>query len=244
MHEYVMVPIKFNPDLLADFESRFTAALNNEQCHVIVLTGDLNWFSMGMDLDYISTDYEPLFISQFCNILKMVKNSPKPVLARVEGDVIAGGIALMCVADYIISCETVSFSLPESSFGITPTIAMSCLLERITPHHLKFLVWSATAISARKALEWGIVDKISTTETIEQDVRAMSNKLSHIPESIIRESKLLLDWHSSFDKTLDLGSHLLGEKLSDPQIIEKTRHYLECISLFNDEYADHQYEQN
>ncbi|WP_413726319.1 enoyl-CoA hydratase/isomerase family protein [Sodalis sp. RH16] len=242
MYEYVTVPIKFNPDLLSDFESRFETALKNSQFDVIVLTGGRTWFSMGMDLDYITKSYDPLFISQFYNILKMVKNSPKPVLAKVEGDVIAGGIALMSLADFVIACDTASFSLPESTIGITPSIAMSCLLERIAPHHLQSLVWSATAIPAIEALEWGMVDKMSTIENLEQDVRTMCNKFSKIPEYVIRESKLLINPRSSFDKTLELGAHLLRERLNDPLTLEKIRHYLECIRLFNDEYAENKHE--
>lgn len=92
MHEYVTVPIKFSPDSLADFESRFISALNNEDYKVIVLTGGPTYFSMGMDLTYISTHYDADFVSQFCHILKMVRNSHKPVLAKVEGNVIAGGL--------------------------------------------------------------------------------------------------------------------------------------------------------
>lgn len=70
MHEYVTVPIKFSPDSLADFENRFISALNDERYKVIVLIGGPTYFSMGMDLTYISTHYDADFVSQFCHILK------------------------------------------------------------------------------------------------------------------------------------------------------------------------------
>ncbi|MFA3761713.1 enoyl-CoA hydratase/isomerase family protein [Yersinia sp. 2544 StPb PI] len=242
MHEYVTVPIKFNPNSLADFESRFISALNNERYNVIVLTGGPTYFSMGMDLTYISTDYDANFVSQFCTILKMVRSSHKPVLAKVEGNVIAGGIALLSVVDFILSSDTASFSLPEVTFGITPTIAMSCLLERIRPHHLKYFVWSSSVISAKQALKWGLIDQVNILENLDQDIQVMSKKLSRVPTSAIKESKLLLTEHHSFDERLDLGGHLLVKKLNDSQTIEKICQYLENIKLFNDEYADDKYE--
>ncbi|WP_205905302.1 enoyl-CoA hydratase/isomerase family protein [Collimonas pratensis] len=230
--------MKFNPGTLADFDHRFAAALNNEQNKVIVLTGGAACFSMGMDLIYISSAYDASFVPQFGNVLAAVRNSCKPVLAKVEGDVIAGGMALLAVADVILSSETASFSLPEASFGITPAIAMSCLLERVRPHHLKYLVWSSNVIAAKQALEWGVVDQISTPENLDRDTQALGRKLSRLAPSVIGESKMLLAERRSFEKTLNMGCQLLANKLDDPQAIKKIRRYLEDIKLFNDEYAD------
>ncbi|AMO94707.1 enoyl-CoA hydratase/isomerase family protein [Collimonas fungivorans] len=237
MHECVAVPLKFNPGSLADFASRFASALNNERNKVIVLTGGATCFSMGMDLVYISTAYDASFVSQFAAILKMVRSSHKPVLAKVEGDVIAGGMALLAVADVILASESASFSLPEASFGITPAIAMSCLLERIRPHHLKYLVWNSNVVAAKQALEWGLVDHVSTPENLERDIQVLNRKLSRLVPSVIEESKMLLAERHSFERTLNIGCQLLENKLNDAQAMEKIRRYLEDIRLFNDEYA-------
>lgn len=238
MHECVTVPMKFNPGTLTDFESRFALAQNNAENKVIVLTGGAACFSMGMDLVYISTAYDASFVSQFGNLLTMVRNSRKPVLAKVEGDVIAGGMALLAVADFILSSETASFSLPEASFGVTPAVAMSCLLERVRPHHLKYLVWSSSVIAAKQALDWGIVDHISMPQELDRDTQVLSRKLSRLSPSVIGESKMLLAERHSFERALKMGCQLLENKLDDPQAIKKIRRYLEDIKLFNDEYAD------
>ncbi|KAG4080572.1 hypothetical protein HA402_008903 [Bradysia odoriphaga] len=151
---------------------------------------------MGMDLDYIATDYAPCFVVQFCNTLKMVRSSSKPVLAKVEGGVIAGGVALLSIVDFIIADEAASFSLPESAFGLTPAIAIACLLERIKPQHIKYLAWTSDAISAKQALEWGLVDKVSSAASLEQDVLLMRHRFSRTPASVIRESRQLLSKYS------------------------------------------------
>ncbi|MFJ2990992.1 enoyl-CoA hydratase/isomerase family protein [Collimonas sp. NPDC087041] len=230
--------MKFNPATLADFESRFASAQNNAENKVIVLAGGATCFSMGMDLVYISTTYDASFVSQFGNILAMVRNCCKPVLAKVEGNVIAGGMALLAVADLVLSSETASFSLPEASFGITPAVVMSCLLERIRPHHLKYLVWNSSAIAAKQALEWGIVDHISLPEELDRDTQVLIKKLSRLPPSVIEETKMLLAENNSFESALNMGCQLLENKLDDPLAIKKIRRYLEDVKLFNDEYAD------
>lgn len=237
MHEFITVPIKFNPDLLRQFEASFSEALNNKQVDVIVLIGRDDYFCMGMDLDYIATDYDPCFVMQFCSILIMVKSSSKPVLAKVEGRVIAGGVALLSIVDFIIADETVSFSMPESAFGLTPAIAIACLRERIKPHHIKYLAWSCAAISAKQALEWGLVDKVSSVASLEQDILSMSQTLSRTPASVIRESRQLLGKHASCEDVINLGGQLLQDKLKDVQVIERISDYLESVKLFNDEYA-------
>jgi enoyl-CoA hydratase/carnithine racemase len=237
VHEFVAVPVKFNPAALEDFESRFLYALGNEKCKVIVLVGSSSYFSIGMDLTYISSAYGAGFVSQLSDILKMVKKSHKPVLARIDGNVIAGGMALLGVADFVLSSETATFSLPEAKFGIAPTIAMASLLERVRPHYLKHLVWNPGVISAKQACEWGIVDQTVQPENLDQEINALAHKLSRLPASVISESKALLAEHGCYEAMLDFGCQILESKLADPQAIAKISRYLEDISLFNDEYA-------
>lgn len=238
MHEFVAVPVKFNPGSLADFESRFLCALGNEKCKVVVLVGGDTYFSIGMDLNYISCGSDAGFVAQFSRILKMVKKCHKPVLARIDGNVIAGGMAMLGVVDFVLSSETASFSLPEARFGITPTIAMACLLERIRPHDLKRFVWNPGVISAKQACEWGIVDQVIKPENLARETNALADRLSRLHASVISESKSLLDEHARYETMLDLGCQILERKLADPEAIRKIGHYMEDISLFNDEYAD------
>lgn len=237
MHESVVVPVKFNPGSLADFESRFLSMLGDERCKVIVLVGDDNYFSMGMDLAYISTAQESGFLSQFSGLLKTIRTSHKPVLARIDGKVIAGGMTLLGVSDFVLSSMSASFSFPEARFGITPAIAMSCLLERVRPHHLKYLAWNPGVISALQAFEWGIVDQVIKPENMDREIKALIEKLARLPMSVVSESKALLSVRTRHEAALDLGCQILERKLADPSVIQKIGRYLEDISLFNDEYA-------
>ena len=238
MLDELRVPLTINPATLAAFEQRFIAALQRETTKVIVLTGHEDSFCIGMDLNAVlKNGHEPL-LALFCDVLKRVKNSPKPVIAKVEGKVIAGGIALLAMVDIIIASNQSSFSLPETRFGLTPSIAMCCLLERIKPHQIRQWVWQQKNLSATQALEWGVVDELATPENLTNSVTRMSQRLSSLPATVITQSKQLLGSVGTFEQRLDGGRYLLAENLSNPQILEKIRCYLDDIHWLIDNDAE------
>lgn len=238
MFERVTVPLTLNPDSLADFDSSFMAARHSDRCRVILVTGGVRYFCTGMDLDYVLDSYEPGFATQFVNTLRMVRNSPKPVLACVEGAVIAGGMALLSVADIVVSSEVASFRLPEASFGVAPAIAIACLRERIAPSALKFLAWTSSAITARRAFDIGLVDYISTPDALDRDVRTLSKRLAGLPSAVLSASRTMLGIRGSFDDALEAGCDLLRSQLNDPGIKERIRCYREVAKSFNGECVD------
>jgi enoyl-CoA hydratase/carnithine racemase len=235
MFERVAAPATFTPHSLADFDGRFTAAFDRRPCRVILITGGARYFCMGMDLDYITGAYAPDLIARFGDTLRMIRNCRKPVLACVEGDVVAGGMALLAVADMVVASEAATFRLPEVTFGVAPTIAMACLRERIAPSDLKFLVWTSSAISASRAREIGLVDYVSKPDLLEQDVLATGKRLACMPPSVLGATRTMLGTHRSFDDSLDVGCELLRHRLDEPEVVENIRHYRDAVRLFDNE---------
>lgn len=233
MFERVAVPASINPDSLSGFNNRYTVALSNDQCQVIHLTGDAKAFCTGMDLNYVADAYERDFIGRFAATLRMVRHSSKPVVAMVEGDVIAGGMALLSVADLVVAIESATFQLPEASFGLAPTIAMACLRERIALGDLKTLAWTSQRVSARRALEIGLVDHVCAQDTLDRDVQGISRELARIPAEVIRASRTLLGVDGSFDEVLGVGCDLLRRRLEEPGVMDRVRCYRDGVMLVN-----------
>ncbi|MCV6639433.1 enoyl-CoA hydratase/isomerase family protein [Candidatus Albibeggiatoa sp. nov. NOAA] len=238
LHEEVQVPLKFNPETMSTFAHEFQKALDNTKTKVIVLTGNDNYFSIGMDLEYLTTQLDDGFITEAGSIFKQVKHSHKPVIAKVENNVIAGGLELLSLSDFIVTTTNATFCLPEASFNITPSIVMSSLTDRMRAKDIKYMVLTSEVISAEKALEIGLVDDVVEPDDIDAKIMAWVKKLKRVSQSVVQDSKFLLSQKAEFDDLLDMGCQMFEAKLNDPDTMQRLKQYLEDIRMFNEEYAD------
>jgi enoyl-CoA hydratase/carnithine racemase len=234
----VKVPLKFNPTTLSEFEGQLLAALEEASCHTIVLCGAGTCFSTGMDLAYIVSAYEKEFLSQFIRILKIMKSARRPILAKVEGKAIGGGLALLAAADVVLASNDATFSLPEVSVGLTPTVVISSLLERMSSRDLKSFVWGNRALSASQAFTCGLVDKVVKLENLDEEANAWSLKVSRTSSQVIVETKQLLARLHDHDTRVDTGCQWLARRLEEPPTRAMLSDHLAAVQLFSNEYVE------
>ncbi len=238
LHEEIQVPMKFNPDTLKNFSSKFQKALDNKDSRVIVLVGGDKYFSIGMDLEYLTTKLEDDFITEAGEIFKQVKSSHKPVIAKVENNVIAGGLELLSLSDFIITTTDATFCLPEASFDIAPSIVMSSLMDRMNKKDIKYMVLTSEALSAEKAFRMGLVDEVVAPDEIDAKTVSWVKKFRSASKSVIEDTRFLLNQTGEFNDLLDIGCKMLENKLKEPQTMSQLKQYLEDIRMFNDEYTN------
>ena len=129
---------------------------------VIVLTGDGGYFVAGTDIaemaDMRPTDHVRLATDQLFHV---VRQSPKPVIAAVEGYALGGGCELALACDLIVAADDANFGQPEIRVGIMPGAGGTQRLLR-TAGRYKTLLWSLTGemIPARQAFAANLVSEL------------------------------------------------------------------------------------
>ena len=84
-----------------------------------------------------------------------------PVIARVNGYALGGGFEMVLGCDLVVACEDASFGLPEPLVGRMPLDGGMALLQRQIPYRQAMaMLLTGTRISARRALEVGLVNEV------------------------------------------------------------------------------------
>ena len=96
-----------------------------------------------------------------------IRNLSVPTLATVTGAAHGLGCVLAVQCDVTIAADNARFALPELRNDIPPTLAMSGLLHAVSPKALAHLVYSADEISAREALQLGLLSMIAPAEEVD-----------------------------------------------------------------------------
>lgn len=110
----------------------------------------------------------------------------KPVIAKIEGDVYAGGFFFLAGSTYVVANENVKLGLPEVKRGLYPFQVMAALLQ-VMPKR-KVVDWCIRGynLPVRDAMDFGLVTHLATTENIDSIVDGLIADLSENSPSAIR----------------------------------------------------------
>ncbi|MBC7621508.1 MAG: enoyl-CoA hydratase/isomerase family protein [Candidatus Saccharibacteria bacterium] len=150
--------------VLAGMTQAIAAVQTQRNIRAIVLTGaGSKAFCAGADLqsaNAFTTDYsEPH--GHLAQLLRAAKASTVPMIARVNGACMAGGMGLMSMCDMAVAASHAVFGLPEVKVGVFPAQVLSVLQHLIPRRKLVEMCLTGEPITAAQALDYGLVNYIS-----------------------------------------------------------------------------------
>ena len=161
----------------------FERAGKDHQVKVIVLKANGKVFSAGADLQYLQqlqkNSYEENLDDsrKLKDLFHSIYTNPKVVIAQVQGHAIAGGCGLATVCDFVFAQPEAKFGYSEVHIGFVPAIVMIYLLRRLGEGNARDLLLSGRLIDAGQALQWGLINKVVPSESLEQQVMDFAQKL-------------------------------------------------------------------
>jgi enoyl-CoA hydratase/carnithine racemase len=133
-------------------------------------------------------DYEALNGAAFAAI----RNSPRPVIALIEGFCIGGGLAIALACDLRVTGASGIFALPPARLGLAyPVDGLRDLLAAVTPATAKDMIFTARRLDAAEALRVGLVNRIAANA--EKEVRALCAEIAEGAPLTIGHSKRTID---------------------------------------------------
>lgn len=135
-------------------------------CRAIVLTGaGERAFCAGADLGRgargsafrVDFDHPRHYMAALLNAMH---ESPLPLIARVNGHALAGGLGLACACDLIVAAEEAKLGLPEVKVGVAPVVILPPLLRAVPRAVLREMILTGEPLTAREALAHGIVNHV------------------------------------------------------------------------------------
>jgi enoyl-CoA hydratase/carnithine racemase len=149
--------------VLAGMAQAISKAQTDRAIRAIVITGaGTKAFCAGADLQSakaFTTDYsEPH--GHLAQLLRVAKASTVPLIARVNGACMAGGMGLMSMCDMAVAASHAVFGLPEVKVGVFPAQVLSVLQHLIPRRKLAEMCLTGEPITAAQALEYDLVNYV------------------------------------------------------------------------------------
>lgn len=173
----------FNRQVVAGISEGIRAAMESGQHRAIVLTaaGD-KAFCAGGDLG-ASADGAPFSVDPanprnfFIDLYKLIEICELPIIARVNGHALAGGLGLMAACDIVIAADHALFGVPEAKVGIFPMMIMPVLLRTLPVKKLIEMCMTAEPINAAEAKAYGLINHVVPLAELDARTDAMVEKI-------------------------------------------------------------------
>ncbi|MCU0443154.1 MAG: enoyl-CoA hydratase/isomerase family protein [Bacteroidia bacterium] len=170
-------------ELVQQLKDALVVAERDENCKVIVLKANGDAFCAGADLAYLqqlqsNTFEENLADSQhLMQLFQLIYHCKKIVIAQVQGAALAGGSGLATVCDFCFATPESTFGYTEVKIGFVPAIVMVFLVRKVTEQRAKQLLLTGEVFAADKALEYGLINKVVSSEELAETVNAFAQQL-------------------------------------------------------------------
>lgn len=121
----------------------------------------------------------------FCELVCQLLMAPQPVVAAVQGPVVAGGVGLVLACDLVVAADGAYFSLPEPQRGITAAMVTPLLLYRLGAAHAARCLLSGESLSAADAQSAGLChDVVSSSQLAARVTRLCDGVCSGAPTAL------------------------------------------------------------
>jgi len=184
-----------NTEVVAGVARGYDQAHADDDIRAIVLTGAGDKaFCAGGDLNpgaaFVFDFSQPT--GAYADLLRRSQHATKPMIARVNGVCMAGGMGLLCMADMAIAADTAIFGLPEVKIGVFPMQVLA-LLQRIAPPRL-VREWCLTGepFGAEEARAAGLVNHVVAAADLDARTDRLVARLAATSPSAIRRGKYAL----------------------------------------------------
>ncbi len=220
-------------DMLAALER----ASQEAEARVIVFTGAGRAFSSGADLKggaEVGADGKLDVLGQLRDaynpLLRGVRETPKPVIAKVNGPAVGIGCSLALAADLIVAAESAYFLLAFVNIGLGLDGGASLTLPVRSGHARAFeMAFLGERIPAPTALEWGLVNRVAPDSKLDEAVAALAARLCAASPGALATIKRTINQRlfAGFDEVLDLEAVLQQERVRSADFMEGVMAFVE-----------------
>jgi methylglutaconyl-CoA hydratase len=188
----------FNDHMIEEVINVFTDLSDCPKTRLVVLTGEGKSFCAGADLNWMSSMVEYSMEENFEDSKKLAKmfetinNFAKPVIGRINGHALGGGVGLVAVCDYAITHDKAKFGFTEVRLGLIPAVISPYCLNKIGESHARAWFLSGEMFKGDKAQNIGLIHEVTTLDDYNERVEQVI--VSHLqagPEAAVVAKELI-----------------------------------------------------
>ena len=207
----------FNAELIGELRATFRRFGDEpaDKLRAVVLAGsgpsfcagaDVTWMRASLALTREQNEQDAMVMAE---MFDAIDRCPAPVIARVHGAALGGGMGLCAVSDLVIAEAGAKFGFTEVRLGILPAVISPFVIAKIGESHARALFPSGKRFDATRALRIGLVHEVvegeealdAAVDTALQDILAAGPTAGRAAKAIIREVRGLphesTRWHTA-----------------------------------------------
>ena len=188
----------FNDEVIAEMTAVFSELAERPEVRCVVLAGNGTAFCAGADLNWMkrmagyTRDENLADAAALANMLRVLYRCPKPTIARVQGDVYAGGTGLVAACDVAVSVDTAWYCLSEVKLGLIPATISPYVIRAMGERAAHRYFLTAERFSAAEALRIGFVHEVVTADRLDAKVAELAQALVQAGPAAVKACKELV----------------------------------------------------
>lgn len=191
----------FNAALIADLRGTFEALALQPAGTLrgVVLAGAGSAFCAGADAEWmrgaigLSVEDNERDAAAMQAMFSAIDTCPVPVIARVQGAALGGGLGLCAVSDIVVATADATFGFTETRLGIIPAVISTFVLPKIGESQARALFPSGQRFDADRARHIGLVHEVVTDEpALDARIAELLDELRAAGPNAAREAKALI----------------------------------------------------
>lgn len=188
----------FNDEMIGQIRSTFEAMSARDDVRCVVLAAEGPAFCAGADLNWMRrmADYtraENLAdAGELAAMLKAIYECPQPTIARVQGDVYAGGMGLVAACDMAVSVDTANYCLSEVKLGLIPATISPYVIRAMGARAAHRYFLTAERFGAAEAHRIGLVHEVVAFDALDAKVTELTQALVSASPHAVRSCKKLV----------------------------------------------------
>ena len=173
---------------MRELEDQLDRAGHDPKVRAVVLTGAGTVFCSGMDLKEAARERDGAeaeqdavaTLQEYADLVQKLHTLPKPTIAAINGDALAGGAGLMTACDFAVASEAARIGYPEVLRGLVPAIVMYDLTRLIGDRRARQLLLTGELIMSTQAYDWGLVNQVTTPDRCLPEAIRVGKDMMHI----------------------------------------------------------------
>jgi methylglutaconyl-CoA hydratase len=191
----------FNEELITALTDTFATLADEPPAAVraVVLAGDGPVFCAGADVAWMraaaemDVDANEADAGRLATMLETIDTCPAPVVARVHGAALGGGMGLCAVSDVVIASADATFGFTETRLGILPAVIGPYAIAKIGESQARALFLAGGRFNAERARDIGLVHEVVADDAaLDERVGEVVDELLAAGPTAVREAKALI----------------------------------------------------
>jgi methylglutaconyl-CoA hydratase len=188
----------FNDEVITELTAVFLELAKRDEVRCVVLAGAGAAFCAGADLNWMkrmagyTREENVADATALARMLDLVFRCPKPTIARVQGDVYAGGTGLVAACDMAVSVDTANYCLSEVKLGLIPATISPYVIRAMGTRAAHRYFLTAERFNAAEAHRIGLVHEVVKADELDAKVAEIAKALVQAGPQAVKACKQLL----------------------------------------------------